>query len=1361
MAAYTSAYTASACFETCLPPDQFLKTDLAGHHIWLNMPESLAQEYIEHYKLCKSKAPATTSACILVPARFAKSRLRNLIKGLSLLTQTLSPRGDLWNVYYDSRPRQLIADAAFETPNRLTMRVQGKVAGVPASILLDTGASDIFVSTKFAKQLGIKARPSYATINLANGTAIQVKGTCNLQLKLDAYCDQLTFYVIDLSTDFDIILGNSWLKPLGAKLDLGVENVTINKSGRQFTIHCSNAPISAADSTEPKFLSVMQCKRLERRGCKTLLINVMPVTENSAPVDPAIQTVLDEYADRFPDDLHELPKERPVFHTIPLQDPNAPPPFRPLYRLSPLERQEVETQVKSLLAKGFIEPSNSPYGAPILFVQKKDGSLRMVIDYRALNKLTIKNRYPLPRIDDLLDGATGATVFSSLDLMSGYHQIRIQPDDIPKTAFRTPFGLFQWKVLSFGLTNAPATFQAVMNDIFRPLIHKCVLVYLDDILVYSKTMEEHAEHLRQVLQILRDQDFYAKLSKCSFAQSELEFLGHILGKDGLRVDPRKTAAVESWPTPTDISQVRSFLGLANYFRKFIKDYSLMTLPLTHLLRKDVPWHWSDNCEAAFHQVKHALTHAPVLALPDFSLPFEVVVDASGTGIGAVLLQQGRPICYESRQLTPAEQNYTVTEQEMLAVIYALRTWRCYLEGVTEFSVYTDHNSNTFFDTQPTLSRRQTRWLEFLSRFHFEWKYRPGAKNMADPLSRRPVSDNYVAKCRPNLSLMAVTRGSHARTAAAGHPPGDSVGRPPKHGSAPSPLFDTDVLSPEPEPDTANLDSVAADPDTSMTDSAGQPASALVSDWKATMVAAYAADNWFADPANLKDLTLDEQLWYNVDGKVVVPSGSFRKDIISDFHDSPYVGHVGINKTTALISRYYWWPGMVDEISTYVRTCHLCQKNKARQHKPSGALQPVELPHVPWECCTMDFITQLPRTTRGHDAIFVVVDKLTKYVHIIPTTTDVNAVGVAELFVNHVFKSHGIPAKIISDRDPRFTGAFNTALTKIFGIRQALSTAYHPQTDGQTERVNRVLEDMLRNYVASSQDDWDRYLSLAEFAINNSVHKSTGTSPFMLTYGFSPRLPHSIELGASASKVPAAVEHAQAMQRRLVEARACHRVATQRQKHYADLKRTPVHFKPGDWVLLSSKNLRFKTGTPKLLPRWVGPFQIQKSVGHQAYELVLPARWKVHDTFHVSSLEAYRTDGTVQPPPPAELLEGDEEYEVECIKGHRPLNSGKGRKRFEYLVSWRGFSSEHDTWEPDSNLKNAPGAIQLYWDRINGKATHVSSLAASQSAVLAMQPAPACEGNRPSPRALISKPMSHSSKRRDRRLRLAQRRVQPK
>ncbi len=484
-----------------------------------------------------------------------------------------------------------------------------------------------------------------------------------------------------------------------------------------------------------------------------------------------------------------------------------------------------------------------------------------------------------------------------------------------------------------------------------------------------------------------------------------------------------------------------------------------------------------------------------------------------------------------------------------------------------------------------------------------------------------------------------------------------------------------------------------------------PEPALVQDdWRDKLVAACTIDPWFADESNIAKLVCEEGLWYNADGQVIVPCGDFRKQIISDFHDSPYAGHVGINKTNRLVSRYYSWPGMDKDINDYVRTCHLCQKNKARQHKPSGVLNPVELPYRPWECVSMDFITQLPMTLKGHDAIFVVVDKLTKMVHILPTTTNCTAVKVAELYRDHVFKHHGIPAKIISDRDSRFIGTFSAELEKLLGIRHAASTAYHPQSDGQTERVNRVLEDMLRNYVAPSQDNWDEYLSLAQFAINNSVHKSTGSSPFMLNFGFNPRLPLSI---VGTSKSPVAAEFTQAMQRRIFEARTCHRVATQRQKLYADRNRVDVQFKPDDWVLLSSKNLRFKAGTPKLLPRWVGPFQVVKAIGRQSYELNLPSNWhNIHDVFHVSSLEAYRSDGSYQPPPPAELLEGEDELEVEAILAHRPVPpTGQGnrkKKTYEYLLRWRGQSSDFDTWEPEVHLKHASILLRAYWDSVKAK-----------------------------------------------------------
>ena len=429
---------------------------------------------------------------------------------------------------------------------------------------------------------------------------------------------------------------------------------------------------------------------------------------------PGIQSMLHAYSDIFPDALPiGLPPARNIQHTIQLE-PNSSPPFKGIYRMSQGELQTLEKQLKELIAHEFIIPSSSPYGAPVLFVQKKDGSSRMRVDYRALNKLTIKNRYPLPRIDDLLDRLNGAQYFSSLDLMSGYHQIRITEEDVTKTAFRTPLGSYMFRVLPFGLTNAPSTFMKVMDDIFSDM-RQFVVVYLDDRLIFSRTETEHMKHLDMVLSRLRFEKLYAKKSKCSFCRDELLFLGHVVTREGIRVDPQKVAAIQKWSTPTSASQIRSFLGLANYFRKFMQGYSKMIEPLTALLRKDAPFVWSSDCQAAFEQVQYNLTHAPCLALPDLSLqaaPFEVICDASGFAVGAVLLQNGRPIAFESRKMAPAERNYPVGEQELLAVFHAFTTWRCYLQNHQEFVVNTDHNPNVYLPTKQNLSGRQSRWSEF-------------------------------------------------------------------------------------------------------------------------------------------------------------------------------------------------------------------------------------------------------------------------------------------------------------------------------------------------------------------------------------------------------------------------------------------------------------------------------------------------------------------------------------------------------------------------------------------------------------------------------------------------------------------------
>ena len=407
----------------------------------------------------------------------------------------------------------------------------------------------------------------------------------------------------------------------------------------------------------------------------------------------------------------------------------------------------MEKQVKEMMDKGLIEPSTSPFGSPVLFVRKKTGELRMCIDYRALNKITIKNRYPLPRIDDLFDRLQGATTFSSLDLLSGYYQIRLPDSDVPKTAFRTPEGLFQYKVLPMGLTNAPSVFMAAMNRILRDL--KFAIVYLDDILIYSKNPEEHVEHVRQVLERLSLHSYYAKLKKCDFFKTSIKFLGHIVSAEGVSPDPTKVEIVKTWPTPKTVNDIRAFLGLANYFRKFIHNYSIISAPLVNLTKGNVSKRkskvtsigWDDNCQTAFEDLKKALVEAPVLALPDFTKPFEVttfqvVTDASDYAIGAILVQDGRPIAYESKKLNGAQQNYHTTDRELLAVVHALEIWRCYLEG-PKFQVITDHHSLLHLKSQPILTRRQARWSEFLQGFDFEWVYLQGPLNPADSLSRMP------------------------------------------------------------------------------------------------------------------------------------------------------------------------------------------------------------------------------------------------------------------------------------------------------------------------------------------------------------------------------------------------------------------------------------------------------------------------------------------------------------------------------------------------------------------------------------------------------------------------------------------------
>ncbi|XP_077251803.1 uncharacterized protein LOC143891031 [Tasmannia lanceolata] len=530
--------------------------------------------------------------------------------------------------------------------------------------------------------------------------------------------------------EFDVILGMDWLTLNHANIDCYRKEV-------RFTIPDQPQLVykSLDRNKTPALISSLQARRLLKQGCEGYLAQVQVVDTSKKKMKLEDVPIVQKYVDVFPDDLPGAPPNRELEFSIELV-PGANPISKRPYRMAPIELEELKKQLQELLDKGFIRPSVSPWGAPVLFVKKKDGSMRLCIDYRELNNVTIKNKYPLPRIDDLFDQLQGAMYFSKIDLRSGYHQLKVKKEDVPKTAFRTRYGHYEFIVMPFGLTNAPAVFMDLMNRVFHDYLDKFVVVFIDDILVYSKSREEHEEHLKIILQTLRQKKLYAKFSKCEFWLQQVAFLGHIVTREGISVDPAKTKAVEEWQRPTTATEIRSFLGLAGYYRRFVENFARLANPLTKLTRKGAKFIWTKECEESFQTLKKRLVSAPVLALPTPTGGFVIYSDASKEGLGCVLMQNDKVIAYASRQLKCHEQNYPTNDMELAAVIFALKIWRHYLYG-EKCEIYADHKSLKYIFSQKELNMRQRRWLELLKDYDCTIHYHPGKANVvADALSRK-------------------------------------------------------------------------------------------------------------------------------------------------------------------------------------------------------------------------------------------------------------------------------------------------------------------------------------------------------------------------------------------------------------------------------------------------------------------------------------------------------------------------------------------------------------------------------------------------------------------------------------------------
>ena len=957
--------------------------------------------------------------------------------------------------------------------------------------------------------------------------------------------------------------------------------------------------------------------------------------------DPRVKPILENFPDVFPKELPPgLPPSRDIDHRIELE-PDSKPPWRPIYRMSPLELDAMRAELDRLLETGSIEPSLSPYGAPVIFVKKKDGKLRMCIDYRALNKITKKNRFPIPLIDDLIDRLQGASIFTKIDLRWGYNQVRIHQDDVEKTAFRTRYGHYQYKVMPFGLTNAPATFQALVQDILRPLLDICVIVYIDDILIYSRNELDHRQHIHQVLEILRKHKMYGNMAKCEFFKDSVEYLGHVISSKGISTDPKKVESIKQWPAPTNLKEMQSFLGLCNYYRRFIEGYSKIAAPMTDLTHKDVPFLWTSQAMTAFEELKHRMISAPVLCIPNPDLPFTVTTDASDFAVGAVLMQdQGQgpqPVAFTSRKMNSHERNYAAHEKETLAIMHALGKWRVYLEG-RHFTVFTDHATLRHFPEQPNLSRRQARWTEKMADYDFEIKYLPGKQNIvADAISRRPdLQLNSVFMITNNIKTLT------------------------KESITKDPEFEDIIRTLQQLPVEKKVPT--------------------------SLMTHYTLDQ-------------DGNLFYDQD-RLCIPRGELRTQILHDHHDAPIAGHQGIERTYSTMHRLFYWPRMNNDVRQYVKSCDSCQRIKASQQVPGGLLQPLPIPTGPWEQVSMDFIVQLPKTKAGFDAIVVFVDTFSKMTHFAPTKTTASAPDTARLFFDHIFRLHGLPKSIVSDRDAKFTSKFWKTLFQTMGTKLAMSTAFHPQTDGQTERANRTLEDMLRAFTSYRQDDWDLQLTAAEFACNNAPNASTGMSPFRINTGRDPLNPYS-SITKIPDHIPATHDFLEEMSNATKIAHDALVLAKANQEKNANKSRRDVQFQIDDQVLLSSAHINLASQalrpSKKLQHRFIGPYKIIQKTSPVAYKLDLPDNLKIHPVFHVSILRPYRPPSTIEhrnppilPPEPV-TIDDNIEYEVEQILDHR-----KRHNHQEYLVKWVGYPDHDASWEPAAHLTHAQECIDLYW-----------------------------------------------------------------
>jgi len=1122
-----------------------------------------------------------------------------------------------------------------------------------------------------------------------------------LDLGIGGHTSRQTPLFVTRLAQHPVIIGLPWLRY--HKADVRLSNDTIVFDSPFCHRHCMTTTIVV--KCRPQVIRSGKILDIATIGAAPMMVlsrkknhTIFTVTMRDIDKALAVEKPLDlsklpeeyrEFADLFSRELSDkLPPRRPYDHKIPLI-PGAVPPFGPLYGMSQNELLVLKKYLEENLTKGFIRASSSPAAAPVIFVKKPSGGLRFCVDYRGLNSLTIKNRYPLPLIKETLARLARAKFFTKLDIIAAFNKVRIAKGEEWLTAFRTRYGLYEYLVMPFGLSNAPSSFQNLINDVLRPYLDDFVTAYIDDILIFSETLKEHKQHVRLVLGKLMEAGLHLDINKCEFHATEVKYLGLIISDKGIKMDPEKITAVQQWETPESVKDIQSFLGFANFYRRFIAGFSELAAPLTALTRKGVVFKWIPGAEKAFQQLKKAFTTAPILQNFDVNKPSTVETDSSDHVTAGVLSQpddqgQLRPVAYFSTKMTPAECNYEIYDKELLAVIRAFEEWRPELEGATHrVKVITDHKNLEYFMTTKLLSRRQARWSEYLSRFDFELQYRPGKLNArADALTRRsadcPSNDSDPRKAIQQQTMLKPHNISEDIRQ-------DLQLAPANVTPEPGPLFG-------PRPATIQEELQRRIIQTYTTDPLAQ-----------TVTEALRTGARRVKRFPLAECELRENLVFYRDRLWVPENDELRLMIFRDLHDSSVGGHPGKTKLMELFSRHYWWPSWTVTVKQYVRNCATCMRIKPSRMRYQGALKPLPISDRRWRDISLDFIISLPPSPNEWGVpcknMLVVVDRLTKQGHFIPCN-NMDALATARMFYFNVFKHHGLPNSIVSDRGTQFVSHFWLALCDILGINASLSTAFHPETDGQTERTNALIETYLRAYVSYLQDDWVKWCPSGEFAYNNHVSESTNVSPFFANTGQHPRMgiePFTVNT-TLAERDQAQQRIAQSfattmdkintvLRSELVRAQAVQEDFANRHREHAP------KYQVGDEVYVDTRNMFTQRPHKKLDHKLEGPFKITQVVSPHAYKVNIPKDWAHHPVFHTSLLRRGAIDplpGQLPPIPLPRIRNGEEEWPVTEV-----VDSRMHKNRLQFRTRWEGAGEL--TWEPFFAVRSTE-AIEAYFNR---------------------------------------------------------------